>query len=323
MITYNGNVLNCGGWLNAVPTPYPTTLPANTLRCRFVEGTVPVSTYGTWTKVVGVEDNLWDVYYVNNNWSTLLNGEYALEEVVAAGDLSSITVVGGLFNNCSHLDSVCNLNLPSVKNASEMLRGCSVLRNAPDIIFGNELSNMNKMFYGCSRITTIPQYNTSSVTSMAQLFYGCTSLNHVPDINTSNVVDMSSMFEQCRSLVAAPMMDTGKVTNMSSMFISCTNLVTARLYNTSRVTNMNHMYSNCAKLTNVPLYDTRMVDDVSFMFSFCEAVEGGALALYQQMSTQQYTPTSHSACFSNCGSLTTSGAAELAQIPTSWGGTMS
>ena len=43
--------------------------------------------------------------------------------------------------------------------------------------------------------------------------------------------------------------------------------------------------------------------------------------MYQQMSTQATPPTSYTDTFKNCGRDTTTGAAELAQIPESWGGT--
>jgi hypothetical protein len=57
------------------------------------------------------------------------------------------------------------------------------------------------------------------------------------------------------------------------------------------------------------------------MFYDCVNVQSGALALYQQASSR-VTPPSHSYTFRFCGSNTETGAAELAQIPTSWGGTM-
>jgi hypothetical protein len=54
------------------------------------------------------------------------------------------------------------------------------------------------------------------------------------------------------------------------------------------------------------------------MFYNCYKVESGAYALYQQASTQTTPPSSHSNTFRNCGRDTTTGAAELAQIPSDW-----
>lgn len=72
----------------------------------------------------------------------------------------------------------------------------------------------------------------------------------------------------------------------------------------------------------IPLFDTTALTNVTNMFYECYKVEGGALALYQQMSTQTNVPEDHSGCFKSCGADTQTGSAELEQIPTSWGGTM-
>jgi hypothetical protein len=86
---------------------------------------------------------------------------------------------------------------------------------------------------------------------------------------------------------------------------------------------MNNMFNGCKSLTTVPLYNTLNTTDVDLMFDGCINVESGSLALYQQMSSQVIVPERHSGCFSNCGNNTVTGRAELRQIPTSWGGTMS
>jgi len=50
----------------------------------------------------------------------------------------------------------------------------------------------------------------------------------------------------------------------------------------------------------------------------CIKVQSGALALYQQASTQANPPSNHTQTFTNCGSNTETGAAELHQIPYDW-----
>ena len=90
---------------------------------------------------------------------------------------------------------------------------------------------------------------------------------------------------------------------------------------TTTVTNLQGIFANCSSLTSVPLFDSSSVTNVGNMLKNCVNVESGALALYQQMSTQTTPPTVYGDCFLNCGSNTTTGAAELAQIPSSWGGT--
>ena len=73
---------------------------------------------------------------------------------------------------------------------------------------------------------------------------------------------------------------------------------------------------------SIPSLITDNAADVGGMFKECYKVSSGSLALYTQMSSQAFPPSSHGDCFKYCGRDTTTGAAELAQIPTSWGGTM-
>ena len=157
--------------------------------------------------------------------------------------------------------------------------------------------NMELMFRGCSSLTSVPLFDTSKVLYTGSMFYGCTSLKSIPFFNTSKVTNMSSMFRECSSLTSVPLFDTSKVQHTGTMFAGCTSL------------------------TSVPLFDTSKVTSMSSMFSGCIKVEDGALALYQQASTQETPPTNHTDTFKNCGKDTTTGAAELAQIPASWGGT--
>jgi Zn/Cd-binding protein ZinT len=107
------------------------------------------------------------------------------------------------------------------------------------------------------------------------------------------------------------------------MYDSCKALTHAPALNTRNCTDFSYMFGNDYALQEVPLYNTVNADNVRYMFSNCKAVESGALSLYTQMSTQTVVPTTHTDCFIYCGRDTVTGSAELAQIPTSWGGTMS
>lgn len=138
--------------------------------------------------------------------------------------------------------------------------------------------------------------------------------------NTTGVTVMSGMFYMCE-IATVPLFDTSSVTNMTGMFMMCHDLTSVPLFDTSSVTGMGTMFYSCSSLASVPLFDTSSADDMSYMFYDCSAVQSGALALYQQASGQATPPSSYASCFTNCGSNTVTGAAELAQIPSSWGGT--
>lgn len=155
------------------------------------------------------------------------------------------------------------------------------------------------MFSGCAALTAIPVFDASGLTSIQYAFRKCFQITSVPQMNTSNVTDFGGTFQGCAALTSVPLLDTSSATTLSGMFNGCTSLQTVPLFNTASVTDM---------------YRT---------FYECYNVESGALALYQQASTQATPPSNHNGTFTKCGRDTTTGAAELAQIPTDWGGTMS
>ena len=119
------------------------------------------------------------------------------------------------------------------------------------------------------------------------------------------------------SVIAAG--DTSSITSFFQLFRLCSSLVDCCLIDTSNATRMASMFST-TNIKKIHLFDTGKVTDVQYMFYNCVNVEEGALALYQQMSTQTTPPSVVVSCFQYCGKDTTTGAAELAQIPASWGG---
>lgn len=182
------------------------------------------------------------------------------------------------------------------------------------------ITRMPYMFMDCRFLTSVPLFDTSSVTDMSGVFAECYHVTSVPLYNTSNVTDMADMFARCTRLTTIPLLDTSKVTKAEYMF-SESGITTVPLLNTSNVTNMNAMFFDCHSLTSVPLLNTSKVTNMNSTFSGCYNVESGALALYQQASSQANPPSAPNAAFYECGRDTVTGAAELAQIPSSWGGT--
>lgn len=138
-----------------------------------------------------------------------------------------------------------------------------------------------------------------------------------------NSTSWANLFQLQDNLLEVLGANTSGVTNMSYLFESSSSLTFVPLFDTSSCTNMRSMFNGCAALTTVPLFDTSSIYTMLYMFRNCKNVESGALALYQQASGQQSPPTWFMDCFLKCGSNTTTGAAELAQIPSSWGGTAS
>lgn len=85
---------------------------------------------------------------------------------------------------------------------------------------------------------------------------------------------------------------------------------------------MDRMFSNCTGLTYItPLHCTN-VQNVGGMFNGCTEVTEGTYDQYVWFNTYGININNHSGTFTNCGSNTQTGAAELAQIPVGWGGTL-
>lgn len=150
------------------------------------------------------------------------------------------------------------------------------------------------LLYKSLNVTEVLGANTAGIINMYQMFSGCIQLATVAIFNTTSLVSMSEMFYDCRPLTTVPLFDTSNVTNMRAAFRGCTNLTAIPLFNTAKVIDMTQVFYNCRK------------------------VQSGALALYQQASTQATPPKYHTETFYNCGSDTTTGTAELAQIPSNW-----
>ena len=237
-------------------------------------------------------------------------------------DLSGFNHLGGTFQSCVHLSTVDDIYAINANGFGETFRDCTSLILAPNITFGNNLSTTAGMFRDCRSLTTVNLFDTSNVTSFQYMFGGCSSLATVPLFDTSNGTNFNNMLSKCSSLQTVPLFDTSKATDTSYMFYLCTALNTSPLLNTTRVTNFTSMYTDCREMTNVPLLDTSNAIDVHSMFYGCHKVQSGALAMYNQMSSQTYPPTTYNNCFSQCGISTVTGTQELAQIPTSWGGMM-
>lgn len=323
MLTYNGNIVTYGGsWVNADPLN-PLGLPSRTMRVLFEDGYTPTSSYGTFTQVSSAQGaNIWDFYRNDGSWTFTFNS-YVLE--VLGANTSTVYGMARLFNNCQALRSVALFDTSNVTNMSGMFKYCYSLPTIP-LFDTSRVKNFSEMFLLCRSLATLPQLDTSSATNMSSFldmgdYNANTSLTSLPQLDLSNVTNASHFCYNCRSLATVPTLDVSSATNLNGMFNGCYALTTAPATNTVSATTMSSMYYHCRALTSVPLLSTDVATNVNAMFCDCPNVQSGALALYNQMVSQATPPSVYSYCFTDCGSNTVTGAAELAQIPSSWGGT--
>ena len=180
------------------------------------------------------------------------------------------------------------------------------------------VTDLYGVFDGCDRLERVALFDTSLVVGCEHLFSNCSNLEEVPLFDLSSCVTLEETFRGCASIKTIPNFNTSKVTNMVSAFEGCTSLRTVPLFDLSNNTGLAYTFDNCRMLQEIPLFDTSKVDSMGYAFNECRSVKTGALALYQQASTQQNPPVVYSYAFFNCGINTTTGSAELAQIPSSW-----
>ena len=180
------------------------------------------------------------------------------------------------------------------------------------------ITDMSGMFMSCDNLRSVALFDTSSVANMNNMFAFNGRLASIPLFDTSSVISMGGMFSRCYQLTTVPLFDTSRVTNMGSMFYNCTSLTSVPLFDTSNVMNMENMFYECLSLTAIPLFNVSSVLVTAHMCKNCLNVASGALSIYQQASVRITYPEYYLGTFSQCGINTTTGRAELEQIPADW-----
>lgn len=272
------------------------------------------------------------------------------------GDLTGVTTVSKLFNSAKQVKRCTIRNTGSVTDFSSMfyhpqmaleylapldITSAAVMStfcnsnatNRMDLVFTRDDSvpatqcDTTYMFssvsgqYHCKNLVSVTFPSTFVAGPMYRMFEGCTNLVSVSLFDTSLAGHFSYVFKDCSSLVSVPAFVTSSSTTFKEAFANCTSLVSVPTLDTSLATDLSSMFSGCTSLEHVNLFNTTSATTMRSVFYGCTNVESGALALYQQASQQAAPPSDYAYCFYDCGSNTVTGAAELAQIPASWGGT--
>ena len=148
----------------------------------------------------------------------------------------------------------------------------------------NNITDMSYMFYNCSTLISISDFDTKNITNISNIFNGCSSLLELPDISkwdTRKFTDISQAFSNCSSLKSLPDIskwDTSHITNISYLFYNCSSLNTLpdlSKWNINNVTNISHMFSGCSSLLNLPdisNWNTKNVFCMDYLFEKCSSL---------------------------------------------------
>lgn len=304
MLTFNNKiVLSNNKWIEK---PLPP-IGAKTARMKFSNPSFNPKNYSWWNVSANawteVAPGIWDYHNNSNDWTKAFANRFDGEDAPTSvafidSNLEGITNLGSLFqgnNTNAQVTSLEGFNLPST------------------------LTNATMMFQGCRHVQHFPSMaNVHNLTGAFAMFAYCESMTEVPEgLDVSGVADLNQLFISCKQLTSITI-DAAAATNINSLAANCDNLQLLTLQNTGNIQSMQMLCSNCHELTSLPTISSTGVTDCYASFSNCYKVNGGALAMYNQLSSQSTLPTQYDRCFRNCGRDTTTGAAELAQIPSGW-----
>ena len=82
-----------------------------------------------------------------------------------------------------------------------MFENCTNLTTVPQLDTFN-VTSMNQMFYSCTNLTTVPQLDTSKVTDMDFMFSNCTSLTSIGIYGFTRKIDISQTALEHDAIVA-------------------------------------------------------------------------------------------------------------------------
>jgi hypothetical protein len=240
--------------------------------------------------------------------------------------LDSVTDIVNIFNHCTHIKRIHLKNLNNLVKMTSAFAYCSsAVRIDLDGIC--KVTHMAKAFYECSSLTSLPWMDLGSVVTLDSTFDRCSSLVQIPLYDLHSCTILNGTFQKCPNIHHLPKFDTSNVTD----FANCCNGTDAGTnsleeipdWDFSKGTSFSCAFKNNVLLTDISGLRVPSATNVDQMFRGCRNVETGITELYEHLSTKAVSVTSHQKTFENTGADTVTGAAELAQVPTSWGGTMS
>ena len=250
-------------------------------------------------------DNMFSIVY----WAA---EEYLTTADFSHTDLSGITNMESMFENCKHLETCVfgKVNTPELKNIKNMFKYCYALRSV-DIasLQTDKVTDMSGLFFNCSSLERLDLtgFMTNSVTDMSNMFYSCRKLEtlDLSSFDTSNVTNMNAMFGSCNSLkdIDLTSFNTVKAKDMGGIFQICESLesLDLRNFNTSNTENMGGMFARCTKLESIDLssFNTANCTQMASMFNDCKNLKNLDL---RHFSTDKVG--SMERMFNNCSSLT-------------------
>ena len=179
---------------------------------------------------IQIKNNAFDFYYFRlSKISLKIRGT---GENTILGNLSSNN------NNFKDINYLTEVYINGKKqNSNEYKYLFNQTNNFVELIWKDDLTNCENMFYGCSNIIefNFSLFDTSHITNMVRMFRDCSSLTSLDlsNFNTSLVEKMNGMFRNCISLSSLDLssFNISSVNKTHNMFHGCINLEYINLKN--------------------------------------------------------------------------------------------
>lgn len=291
--TYNYNVdwgdgTTSTGLTTATTKTYTT---AGTYTVK-ITGDFPVIRFGLGDKLKLLQVKNWGSIKWSSMYSSFSGCSNLTITALDAPDLSNLTDMGYMFNNCWSLNqSINHWDVSNVENMIYMFNNCTSFNKSLNSWNVSSATNMSFMFANATVFNqSLNSWDTSAVINMSGMFYNAIAFNNglAPGVsgvfswNTSAVQNMQNMFTGAsvfnQSLTTnGNIWDVSNVTNMSSMFQSALAFnQPLNSWNTSFVQYMISMFES-APVFNQSLnsWNTSAVQNMFSMFYNATAFNNG------------------------------------------------
>lgn len=178
-------------------------LPSFTLRFEFSDDSYsPLnSTWpkGSWTKVNGYSNNIWDWHCADTNWLNAFENKFTDQNnqvKIIESNTYGVLKTFGMFDGCSAITEVCSMDVSQTTDTRYMFRNCTSLRTS-DVYYTRHAIDISYMYDGCTSLEVAPYVNTTEVIDALGVFRNCTSIKYVPLLNLPVVVNVDGIFYNC------------------------------------------------------------------------------------------------------------------------------
>lgn len=275
---------------------------------------------------------LTSIPHLNTANVTNMRTTFALSGIEYIPDLDThnVTDMFQICRYCTYLVRVPNFNTQSVTDLSYSFTGCELVTYLPSFDTSN-CTNLDSAFAGCKSLKSAPSFDTSKSTNLGCLFQHCHELETVGTYDASSATTIERMYFCCEKLKRVNPMSVKAGCNMSRVFDTLVENTSEQYqssleeipnWNWTKASNLAKVFRGCTALTSIPdMGVPTNATTCASMFENCPNISSGITRAYNNLSSSS-SITTHTSTFKNCGSNTTTGSAELAQIPQDWGGTM-